>query len=130
MTLKGENTVIVCADGGEEGEIILHILGSIEGIFRQEEGKLGLDSQRGGERLVIKLQAISCQKIVKIRGENGIGQALILPENTAVHALQLVKQLLGLRHRLLAVLRGYSAQSPIIARDSIGGRLCHRIMQG
>ena len=129
LTFKGENTVIVCADGGEEGEVVLHILGSIEGIFRQEKGKLGLDSQRGGERLVIKLQAISCQKVVKIGGENGIGQALILPENTAVHALQLVKQLLGLRQRLLAVLKGYGAQRPIIVCDSIGGRICHRIMQ-
>ena len=45
---KGKDALIVCVNGGEQGEIILYIPAAVKCIFRQQDRELGLDPQRGG----------------------------------------------------------------------------------
>ena len=130
LIFKGEDALVVWADGREEREIILHILRRIERVFCQKKGELGLDSQGGREGLFIQFQTLSGQEIIQIRRQYGICKALVLTERSAVNAVQLFEQFFGFRDGFLAVLQGYRAQGTVVIRDSVGCRICQGIVQG
>ena len=58
LLLKSGDFAVVGVDGGEQLQIVLHVLFAVKCILRQQNGQLGLNAQGGRERLVVELQTL------------------------------------------------------------------------
>ena len=57
LLLEYKKLFIIIVNGGEQSQIVIHVLFVVKNIFCQKYGKLGLNSYGGSQGLIVKLQA-------------------------------------------------------------------------
>ena len=130
LPLKFLQLSVVDVDLGEQPEVVLHVIPGVEGIFRQQNGQLGLDADGGGEGPAVELQPVAHQGRLQIGVQHGPGELLVFCEKGAVKLEQLLLHRLCVRHVRLERFQGGGSEGGGWIVDPIGGRIRQAVVEG